>query len=448
MKKFINLLVILIFITIDSAFSQSDYKEVSKNVIKIDADRIGKFSQGYAVISKGGSSAIIDNAGKYIVPYNRYWFYDQYRHGMISCSDLTKKKYGYLDLHQNLAVPLIFKSYAFFDSDGYASNAKKIDETNPLHFAYSTSKHGILYPLKRYYKNKFINYKSNATGYAFHEGLVGFSIEPTRYESLYGFANRQGNIVIEPQYISIGHFSEGLAPVSSKNDRGELKWGFIDKTGAVKIPFLFSKEPEGFSEGLCLVEPFSKEKFEFAYIDKSGNIKIQFSSKLDTVFDSKSSGSELFFKELESADAYDILTPTTHFNIEYDQMRHPFQSGIAFWQVKISNSYHPAYIDKQGNLTLIKDILKNHGIIPREPLKIHPEVIEGDILFICDSKYGMFNVADGTLTLKPVFSALSHFDPISQLAYAVMQFQDGSTVKGYIDRSGNFKIIKEERSGM
>ncbi len=48
----------------------------------------------------------------------------------------------------------------------------------------------------------------------------------------WGFIDRSGKIVVKPEFEKVEEFSEGLAVVL-RND----KYGFIDKTGAVKIPF-------------------------------------------------------------------------------------------------------------------------------------------------------------------------------------------------------------------
>lgn len=64
----------------------------------------------------------------------------------------------------------------------------------------------------------------------------------------YGFRDREGRIMIEPQYLSCGEFHCGLCPVALgrtwyRTERGEryyeMHWGYIDKTGKVVIPFRF-----------------------------------------------------------------------------------------------------------------------------------------------------------------------------------------------------------------
>lgn len=94
-----------------------------------------------------------------------------------------------------------------------------------------------------------------------------------------GFIDRQGKMVIEPQFDGsslgkLGAFgtADPLYPVSK-----DLKWGYIDRTGAVKIPFQFSLAGK-FSEGLAPVRVDSQVnglwQSKFGYVDTSGTLAI------------------------------------------------------------------------------------------------------------------------------------------------------------------------------
>lgn len=65
--------------------------------------------------------------------------------------------------------------------------------------------------------------------YNFHDGLA--LIEK---DGKIGFVNKQGLIVIAPQYDDAKYFSEGLCPVQKSGI-----WGYIDTDGTTKIPFIF-----------------------------------------------------------------------------------------------------------------------------------------------------------------------------------------------------------------
>ena len=65
--------------------------------------------------------------------------------------------------------------------------------------------------------------------------------------SKYGFIDKSGKVVIEPQFDDADLFSEGLVLVEKDG-----KWGFIDKSGKVVIEPQFD-DAEPFSEGLAKV---------------------------------------------------------------------------------------------------------------------------------------------------------------------------------------------------
>jgi hypothetical protein len=80
-----------------------------------------------------------------------------------------------------------------------------------------------------------------------------------------GYIDKNGNYVINPQFDLALSFHEGLAAVKQNG-----KWGFIDNTGKWVITAQFD-DAFGFSEGLASIKKSSK----WGYIDKSGTIVIQ-----------------------------------------------------------------------------------------------------------------------------------------------------------------------------
>ena len=70
-----------------------------------------------------------------------------------------------------------------------------------------------------------------------YEGAFDDRVLVVNDEGLYGFADPQGNIVIEPQFIYAGHFYNGLAAVEFQAE----DYGFIDTTGSVTERGLKSK---------------------------------------------------------------------------------------------------------------------------------------------------------------------------------------------------------------
>ena len=81
-----------------------------------------------------------------------------------------------------------------------------------------------------------------------------------------------GVIVITPQFVSAGPFSEGLAAVQI-GDNQDGKWGYIDKSGRFAIDPQFDRA-EAFSEGLAAVRSGDDKTGKWGFIDKSGKYVI------------------------------------------------------------------------------------------------------------------------------------------------------------------------------
>ena len=100
----------------------------------------------------------------------------------------------------------------------------------------------------------------------------------------WGFIDRKGNVIVKPRYDYCRHFSEGLAAVQimgegkTRSKRRGLgpssqgKWGYVDKIGQCVIEPQFTRAGD-FSMGLA---PISLEdKSKRGYIDKDGKMIIR-----------------------------------------------------------------------------------------------------------------------------------------------------------------------------
>ncbi|MEQ8787153.1 MAG: WG repeat-containing protein [Pirellulaceae bacterium] len=91
----------------------------------------------------------------------------------------------------------------------------------------------------------------------YSEGLIRF-----RRDGRIGFLNRNGKLVIEPQFVHASVYLEGLAAVAKAG--GEM--GYIDRTGKVVIPAQFDIAYT-FRQGRAVVCKGTK----WWYIDRNGN---------------------------------------------------------------------------------------------------------------------------------------------------------------------------------
>lgn len=98
----------------------------------------------------------------------------------------------------------------------------------------------------------------------FQEGLAAFSV--TQESKLkWGFVDKEGKVVISPQFADTGNFSEGKCAV--QNEEG--KWGYIDTEGKIAISYQFD-EAEKFVDGQAVVAFDGKT----GAIDESGKYVI------------------------------------------------------------------------------------------------------------------------------------------------------------------------------
>jgi hypothetical protein len=99
--------------------------------------------------------------------------------------------------------------------------------------------------------------------------LAACRSQPARW----GYIDRTGKVKIAPQFQRAEEFSEGLAPVVVNG-----RWGFIDVSGSLVIPARFGWA-HGFSDGVAMVTTAAPNDYwsddtKFGYIDHTGRFVI------------------------------------------------------------------------------------------------------------------------------------------------------------------------------
>ena len=84
----------------------------------------------------------------------------------------------------------------------------------------------------------------------------------------YGYRDKSGEFVIQPQFDYAGEFSEGLAVVGL-GKFPNTKWGYINRLGNFVIPAQFEGAHD-FSEGMAAVSFSGK----LGYIDQTGKLVV------------------------------------------------------------------------------------------------------------------------------------------------------------------------------
>jgi hypothetical protein len=114
-------------------------------------------------------------------------------------------------------------------------------------------------------KNGQVVIKPQFEGVSYFKDGLSIIIQNFQNKKMNGFMNKQGEIVIKPLYEAAYPFSEGLALVKQ-----DTIWSFIDASGTTVLKMEY-KTVFPFSEGLSLV----KKDSLFGYIDKTGKFAIQ-----------------------------------------------------------------------------------------------------------------------------------------------------------------------------
>ena len=229
---------------------------------------------------ENGLWGYIDKTGKVTIPY-RWQDANSFSEDLASVKD-TKRKQGFIDKTGKVVIPCKWRIALEF-KEGLASveesdaEWKYIDKTGKE----IISCNGIIAlpfsdGLASIWHNKGYFSCIDKTGEkaflgdwrvinSFSDGL---SCAMKKYgNDKYGYIDKTGKIIIPFKYNEADPFFDGLACV--RNNRG--KYGYIDKTGKIIIPFNFNKENIFFSDGLACIQDDTEK---YGYIDKTGKIVI------------------------------------------------------------------------------------------------------------------------------------------------------------------------------
>lgn len=230
----------------------------------------------------------------------------------------TETGYGYMDLDGHIICPPVWMSGTCFGSGlagvyrrmkgwGYINAEGRVELIPAWHDAKAFSEGLALVDGSR--GSMFIDGQGKARITAkyglefcdsFHEGraIIGSKDEDSDYMSpcdRYGFMDKNGRIIVEPQWDECENFSEGLAAVCrterktrleltrkrnrwgrgmrrtvARTTRREERWGYVDLQGNLVIPPKW-EVAGSFSEGLATVLDGG---FQLGMIDRSGEIAI------------------------------------------------------------------------------------------------------------------------------------------------------------------------------
>ncbi len=235
---FFILLLSLLICGLYGVFGRKKIADISINQVSQELtaatkkyDELYEFHEGLARVCKDKKYGFIDKLGNEIISC-KYDDAKDYDKG-ISVVTLGDKK-GAINRQGDMTIPCKYDNIFLCKDDSLA--AAFIDETS----GFIDLEGNVVVPFDYEYCGTF------------SEGLAD-----VRKNGLIGFVNKNGKLVISCKYVSLYDsegFSEGLVGVSidGGEDGVDDKWGYIDKTGKIVIPFQTGLSGSPFSSGLSM----------------------------------------------------------------------------------------------------------------------------------------------------------------------------------------------------
>jgi hypothetical protein len=445
-------LIIQFFIWCYFCNAQLPTIKISQNVKYLDADALSPFYEGYAILRKGASEMMINNKGEIIFPYNKYTFpnfYGDYwkgntlrlahpgfNDGKCYVADHNTDKFYLIDENEMEIIPFIEQSRPYFLTNGYIKY-----DTQGADRYFNLNGKEFFVPQKSYKQSQPI--PKSLEKYSFFSADLDSQLlwiyTYAGQKPIYGLADFNGNIIVQPIFEEFQDFSEGLAPVMKRDKFGVEKWGFINTKGKTVIEFKYSNKPSTFHDGLALVVPAGFEAgFQYGYIDKSDNLIF----KIERSNYDFSSGKYYLFNQ----------------NVF-------FSNGILY--KKYQNSIYPAssLLLKNGKEIDLEQLAKNQIIKYGLNKKFLDEYgnpytykayenpkYENGILYYTlhgndldtNGHLGMV-ILEENISIPPIFDDLRDFDKTSGLTLATAKVK-GKEIKGYINKQAEFVFILKEKS--
>lgn len=411
--KYYKLLILIAFFTALNSKStiaqQLKPGDTDPKAKVLDADIMNEFNNGAAIVQKGNFDALIDINGNFIVPFNKYKFNFFERGAKGVYNGIFSLELGHEAL--NTKGELIAKGL------NLVSRTSKDGR-----YRFATARDGFL-AINSEDQRFLVKGTNGIIGLGgFSEGLVVYWTGGGT-NMKFGFKNLKDQIVIQPAYDKVGLFSNDMALTGCKNEFGEMKYGFINKEGQQVVSCVYTNIPSDFYCGRSLVYPKANTGFEYAYINKKGELAIKYTQEMYQKYGQLHDG---FFNGYSFNDRFVMDT-----------------SGKVFT--------YPQFFAKYGVSSPTDKNLKLN--FPTD----QKEWLDGQVFMFTRDDYnnrarsttGFIDVTTNKVVEGPFIKTQFYFDPVSKLAYAEMRGKDGTNIavkKGYINMQGVFVIVKKEDS--
>lgn len=209
----------------------------------------------------------------------------------------------------------------------------------------------------------------------FKDGLAAFSVSSDSTNLKWGFVNKSGTVVIEPQFLAVGNFSDGRCAVS--NAAGE--WGYIDTGGKVIINYQYSHAKD-FVNGKAVVSLIKN----WGVIDETGKYVI------GTQFQEMRSDYDQYQIKQNNKWGWCNQKSKVTIDAQFSEAEPFGVSELA--PIKSGNKF--GYVDKEGKMVLDPEF---DTALP----------FNGNIAWVMKGGKGGFINPKGTFVIQPLYDAIS-----------------------------------------
>lgn len=375
------------------------------------------FKKGpYAVMEVDGYYGVIDRDGRIVIKpeYDRVsqhdsedgclWILDKKdKWGLANTEKvLVRPKYSFLELsHDEVFRVEVKNKWGFINREG-------VEVLKPVYDSLSTFEDGVA-EIKINGEKGWIDRDFNLLGGRTFEETREFGqngLAPVKADGLWGFINKAGQMVVEPQFDELGEFSDGTALASVAGH-----WGSIDSEGNWLIEPEFD-ELLDFADGMAAARIFVPKlrSARWGYINRDGQwvIKPTFEKARSFTYGTA---------DVKSDSKWGRIDAEGNWVIE------PRFDDIERWSEELSRAEHEGH---QG-------VIDDAGKWLLQPEYDEFKLGKDDMIWLWrDGKMG-FAKTDGTLLVKPdKYDEIGDFDPKLSTLYAKIKSR-----YGILDRDGN-----------
>ena len=358
-----------------------------------------------------GKWGYMDRAGKLRIRA-RFFANSAFSEGRAPVKTSSRGKYGYIDMRGKVVVKPQYEVAKPF-SEGLAA----VSITPPAWIGVGEAKNGSttlsVHGVSKYgyidkAGNMVIEPQYRHAG-QFSDGLAGV-LTPTRNA---GFINKVGEYVIRPTLapaFAYHSFSEGLLGV-----RVDDKWGYMDKTGEIVIEPVFAAAGS-FRNGIAAVKD---AKGKYGFIDKSGKYIIEpafaFAGSGGWSDDNRIAVVGDASKKLGYIDMSGEYVIEPQFTAAT-----PFTEGLAAVGVGRAADFKWGYINEEGEFVIEPQFASTEPFL--DGLAV--------VVSLKNRKWGVIDHA-GKFVIPPKFDEVVQVNGIFAVVIKLEKL-------GYMDRSGNY----------